>query len=524
MGPLDQQQQVEASIPDDSRDSRTLFSEEAFEPTAQSTTSNAQQALPLDERPTREEFVIFLHDLADKYDSHKNHWQYYLNKWVEGGDRMQSSIDWNSVQRAERDPRLTKQERNFLGIVKRNYDTFQYLNPYTGSLLDGHGITSNRIEAFRELEPNSERRENIIAGYNSTRIKTLGIRASTDAGADSLEKAWAKEYDKTIKPKIETLLNELKAEPTKELLALARGGNPDAQLEVAKYYIDGVESYEANGELGAFDLRQLEKALPWLDSAARQGNNDALYILAGKIGENTICTGPAKNAFAAVQKFFENQANGGDSLAKEIVQCLKEDRRNEVAAQLYKVAAAHGDESSIYMLGQIVKGFDRFGDPLKTPISAEAQHRYAADIQRLADEGNMDAVMTMGELYELGAGVPKDTQKAAELYRQAAEAGNKAAQLHMGIMHYEGGIVDRDMNESARWFKRAGDVVEWQLHDVLKNQMGRAYPSQVFDGVRSTVSQLPEATRKNILEKIKDDRRPYDNNIMEFAKKAASRT
>jgi len=304
-----------------------------------------------------------------------------------------------------------------------------------------------------------------------------------------------------------------------ELLKPEEVGNAEAHGRITNYYLDGVETYEADGNLSESDLAQLEKALPLLIASARQGDKEALYILAEAIGENSV--DHATNAFEKTKEVFEKEARGGDAISKEIFDCLNDGRRNEVAAELFKKAADQGDEGSIYMLGQLVKDFNRFGHGLKSPLSDEARRRYIGAIERYACQGNLDANVIMGELHELGVGGPVDGKKAEQYYRKAAESGNKAAQLHMGIIYYEGDVVGKNLEESSMWFKAAGDVVDWQLSQVLNNQMGRGTPAEVFAGVRQTVERLADpAVRASILKRLNDDRRPYDSNMIEFAKKA----
>ena len=47
--------------------------------------------------------------------------------------------------------------------------------------------------------------------------------------------------------------------------------------------------------------------------------------------------------------------------------------------------------------------------------------------QRAAEKGNAHALYEMGELCLTGKGVPKDREKAVELYRKAAEQGYERA-------------------------------------------------------------------------------------------------
>jgi len=520
---------------------RALFSQEAFSPKTDSiggtkigtdvgTSSGADngngraQSLPVDNSPDRNEFVNFLYDMSRRYDSHKYSFTNQLTSWFQSEEPEASknpTISWRSIQRAEADPALSAQDRNWIGIVKRNYDTFQFLNRTEGDFFDGTKINSNRIEAIRDLQPNSERGEYIKAEYGNARIKTLGFRGSTNEGSARLFSAVVDEFDNQVKPKVEKLLDELRVEPAPQLLKLANEGNADAQYKVADLYLDGVEMYTVNGELSRLDLEQLEKALPFLNAAARGGNKDALYVLAEKIGDNSVS--PARNAYEAVLKFFEKEASGGDAVSKEIYEAIKGGRRNEVAAELYKRAADQGSVPAMEMLGQTVKGITRFGKNLGRPLSEEAQQRYVKALQGYADKGDVTATRIMGELHELGTGVPVDGKKAEEYYRKAANAGDKEAQLHMGIINWEGTIVPKNLDESAKWFKTASDVVDWQLTQVLVNNMGRATHAETWHDVRREVNKLDEPVKSKILQQISDNRQSYDKAMIRFAYKAAGK-
>ena len=60
-------------------------------------------------------------------------------------------------------------------------------------------------------------------------------------------------------------------------------------------------------------------------------------------------------------------------------------------------------------------------------------------------------------MYDDGDGVPKDYQKAAQLFRLAAEQGDIEAQINIGDMYYYGDGVPLDYNEAVKWFRLSAE-------------------------------------------------------------------
>jgi hypothetical protein len=124
----------------------------------------------------------------------------------------------------------------------------------------------------------------------------------------------------------------------------------------------------------------------------------------------------------------------------------------ERAIVLYKRAASSGEPRAIYNLGRLLAGgdltpaaarFDGEADASSGPAWAndvvahsageERLHAAAALWKQSADAGDHLAQYRLGQLYEGGFGVPRDTGIALELYRAAApfvpEAHDAAARL-----------------------------------------------------------------------------------------------
>jgi uncharacterized protein len=91
----------------------------------------------------------------------------------------------------------------------------------------------------------------------------------------------------------------------------------------------------------------------------------------------------------------------------------------------------------------------------------------------LAEQGDAAAQNSIGVIYELGRGVPKDYKQAVAWYRQAADQGNDVAQSNLGFMYQSGRGVPQDDKQAVAWFRKAAD----QDNAVAQNSLGFMYQS-----------------------------------------------
>ncbi len=75
-------------------------------------------------------------------------------------------------------------------------------------------------------------------------------------------------------------------------------------------------------------------------------------------------------------------------------------------------------------------------------------------VEPLAKLEHPDAEYLLGQMYELGRGVKKDTEQAIALFTSAANQGYAAAQAKLGQIHMEG---EKDYASAMNWFKKAAD-------------------------------------------------------------------
>ncbi len=78
----------------------------------------------------------------------------------------------------------------------------------------------------------------------------------------------------------------------------------------------------------------------------------------------------------------------------------------------------------------------------------------------LASQGDREAQFSLGRMYARGDGVPRDFERAAELFRRSAFQGHGRAAFNLGMMYEAGDGVPQDLAQAKRWFKRADSAGE----------------------------------------------------------------
>lgn len=100
-------------------------------------------------------------------------------------------------------------------------------------------------------------------------------------------------------------------------------------------------------------------------------------------------------------------------------------------------------------------------DPLQDGKAAYLASDYARAYEilgPLAEQGDPDAQITLGIMYDYGQGVPKDDAIATEWYRKAALHGIPTVQHNLGVKYFEGIGIAKDYAEAARWWRMAADL------------------------------------------------------------------
>jgi TPR repeat protein len=95
----------------------------------------------------------------------------------------------------------------------------------------------------------------------------------------------------------------------------------------------------------------------------------------------------------------------------------------------------------------------------------------------LAEQGDADAQVNLGLMYNLGNGVPQDYGEALKWYSLSALQGNADAQTYVGFMFYLGEGVPQDLAEAGKWLRLAAD----QGNARAQSRLGQMY--EFGDGV-----------------------------------------
>ena len=124
-------------------------------------------------------------------------------------------------------------------------------------------------------------------------------------------------------------------------------------------------------------------------------------------------------------------------------------------------------------------------------------------LEELVKQGDADAMVRLGFMYDSGKGVPQNFEKAKELYEQAANLGNAGAMNNLGTMYYFGQGVPRDYSKAKDWFEQSAILG----NDIAMVNLGAMYEygpavSQDFEKAKKWYEEAYKAGNKDAKEHI----------------------
>ena len=139
-----------------------------------------------------------------------------------------------------------------------------------------------------------------------------------------------------------------------------------------------------------------------------------------------------------------------------------------------------------------------------------------------AEEGDVDALVNLAQLYRLGLGVNQDDTKAFELYEKAAQQGSDDAQVNVAFQLLMGKGIDQDREGAANWFAKAADqgnaLAQYNLGLMYEKGIGvardRDFAIELYQ-VAASKGQRRAQTRLDALEEASE------NEVAEAAKAQA---
>jgi len=162
------------------------------------------------------------------------------------------------------------------------------------------------------------------------------------------------------------------------------------------------------------------------------------------------------------------------------------DRGDAAAAfNIWKPLAEEGDVAAQFWLGQM---YDLGRGVPKNYGQATTWYR------RAAEQGNVMAAHNLATMYEAGEGVAVSDYSlsaAASWYRRAAERGFKPSQTNLGLLYANGRGVHRDFVEAYMWMLLAGPEAEANREALAK----RMTPQQIASAERRAQQFEPKTDR-----------------------------
>lgn len=127
--------------------------------------------------------------------------------------------------------------------------------------------------------------------------------------------------------------------------------------------------------------------------------------------------------------------------------------------------AEEGNANAQYAMGK--QYYQEYGNPAND--YKKAFHWFS----KAAEQDHVEAQHYLGQMYDTGRGVDKDSSKAFILFSKAAHQGHAASQFDIAIMYKNGEGVRRDLEKAKFWFEKAAkqghkQAQKWKDHHLLQ--------------------------------------------------------
>jgi len=202
---------------------------------------------------------------------------------------------------------------------------------------------------------------------------------------------------------------------------------------------------------GIVAARDSAKGCEQYARAAQGGHSGATYHAA-------LCKANSDPALA--RRLLERAAQKDHAAAQELIgrACIEGEKKDTACAlQWLGRAASRGRPSAMSLLAWLYAS-----DPERSDLVMAVFYYRAA-----ADAGDHAAQNNLGELYELGKGVPQDAGLAFSWYARAAEAGFPPSQLNLARLYAAGSGVARNTASAREWAERARQQGQERAQELL---------------------------------------------------------
>lgn len=246
-----------------------------------------------------------------------------------------------------------------------------------------------------------------------------------------------------------------------QVIAKAEQGDADAQVKLGLKYQNG-DGVEKNDKV----------AVEWYRKAADQGNSDAQANLGGMYQDGT---GVEKNNEQAVFWYRKSADQGnasGENLlgVMSVIEADPKIKKAEIKKDDKEVAAKLREEADILFKEAISwfrKSADQGNSEAQLNLGVMYQKGFGIEknneqavswFRKSAEQGNSDAQLNLGAMYQYGDGVDKSNEQAVSWYRKSAEQDNRDAQVSLGVMYQNGDGVEQSNDNALFWYQKANVI------------------------------------------------------------------
>lgn len=141
--------------------------------------------------------------------------------------------------------------------------------------------------------------------------------------------------------------------------------------------------------------------------------------------------------------------------------------RKQVAQSMSKRAISEARGLSVAMVvnGKIIEAIEEYLSRSLPEaemyeagrLPGESDTHYAKRLKLLAEQGNSEAQIRLGEIYRTSFVVRRSPTTALKWFRQAAEGGSAEGQFKLGDMLKDGQGTRQDYAEAIKWFEQAAE-------------------------------------------------------------------
>jgi TPR repeat protein len=186
-----------------------------------------------------------------------------------------------------------------------------------------------------------------------------------------------------------------------------------------------------------------------LIDTAEEGDSSASKYLGDLYARGDILAGDANKAIY----FYKMAIKGGDHWAEYALANLymskpQSPEEKSVSTELYKNAAiANIAPAKVRYASALVDGW---GVPPDTSAGISI-------LNSLVDQGNVEAMRKLGEVYSSGKAGDVNGARVAELYARAADLGDAKSAFYSGALYESGKIVPLDAGKAFTFYNRAAE-------------------------------------------------------------------